>query len=285
MATPCWNMYFAELLFLTVVGAASAWSASAALPDNLWTEAWAYHGINPANVTSADVQVSTDVVLAAKGFHSHIQYTVNRQQASEHNVCQMMVLQPLPAGVYADPYELANIAGMSSTAVANQLQLSSYRVFGKIDVERIEPDCEPTLLSVSANIDTQLGTVNTATATILHLKVPLHARYPAPHPAGDLLPAHPSYHNYSLEGPTVVLRCSATTSHQANGETRLCQDVCHISSAKHELSWTLPAGLTKHTWFVQTATSAVAVGSLTFLLIAVYTHAQDHTKATLPKQE
>ena len=280
-------MYRTELLLLTLLGAASAWSPSAALPDLLWTEAWAYHGIGPANVTSPHVRVTTGVELAAKGFHSHIQYSLNRQQATDHSVCQMTVLQPLPAGVYADPYELANIAGISSTAVTNQLQLLSYHVFGKIDVEKIEPDCEPTLLSVSANIYKQPSTMNAETVTSLHLKVPLHARYPAPHSqhAEDLHPAHHPYHMYSLQDPTVILRCSTKMSHQGNDGTRLCQDVCHITSATQDLSWTVPAGLTKHAWFVQIATSAMALGSLMFLLIAVYAHALDHSKATSHKQE
>ena len=271
-------------LFMTVLGALSTHSQRAFVHNKLWAEAQSYHGVQATDAV-ADKHVSMGVVLAAKGFHSQIQFTLDAQQARDHDICQMTVLQALPAGVYADPYELANIAGMSRTQSTFQLQLASYHVFGKVDVERIEPDCEPTVLSVSANINaSQVQPASAREPEALRLNVPLHARYPAPHRgrSADSFAAG-AYHSYSIDNRTLILRCFNKAAHHFHD--RVCQDVCQISSVHHSLQWIVPAGLTKHAKFTQIVTSAVAVGSLTALLVAVFTGAQSRGVLNVSKQQ
>lgn len=281
-----WNRCMLPLLFMAVLGALSTHSQPAFDYNKLWAEARSYHGVQATDAV-ADKHVTLGVVLAAKGFHSQIQFTLDAQQARDHDICQMTVLQALPAGVYADPYELANIAGMSGTQSKFQLQLASYHVFGNVDVERIEPDCEPTLLSVSANISaSQVQPPSARKPETLRLSVPLHARYPAPltgRPADSFAAA--SYCNYSIDNPTLMLRCFNKAAHQFHDTARVCQDVCHISSVHHSLQWMVPAGLTKHAKFTQVVTFAVAVGSLSALLFAVFTGAHSRGVLNVSKQQ
>lgn len=56
---------------------------------------------------------------------------------------RLSVLQPLPAGVYADPWELAR---WERDRLRNPDHVHSFRVFGPIDVESVEALAAPTLL-------------------------------------------------------------------------------------------------------------------------------------------
>lgn len=280
-----WGPSLSHALIMFALTSSCCGAQLTSIRHKLHEEAWAYHGMDAAKLAGANITAKTEAKLAAKGFHSHIEYTFDRQLLAKSKVCQITVLQPLPAGVYADPYELANVVGMPSTKP--QLQLAAYHVFGKIDVEKIEPDCEPTVLSVSANISIASLYLSAATLSArepeaYHLKIPLHARYPVPH---SQHPGHSDlYHNYTIEAPTVMLRCLDPLPQQTSGAATVCQDVCYVSSAKHDLRWTVPVGLDKHARLTQIATSAVAVGSLLALLVAVVSQPRSSISQTVLKQ-
>lgn len=71
-------------------------------------------------------------------------------------MCRLAVLQPLTAGVYADPWELVR---WERDWLRNPDRVHSFRVFGPIDVESMEALAAPTLLVAETSFDLMsLGT-------------------------------------------------------------------------------------------------------------------------------
>ena len=238
--------------------------ASAPSPQNpagtLWSEAQTYHGLIPSNGIRNSTVAAAYAKLTGKGFHSRIQYTLSSQEAVAEGACQITVLQALPAGVFADPYELANIARMPSKQKGCYLQLSVYHVFGPSDVEKIEPECQPTLLSVSAEVQLPTSSSSSADCKDLHLHVPLHARYPIPHSRDVALGHLDLYHRYNMEDPSIILRCNGTLTSQG---------LYKFSTMQSDLHWTVPAGLAEHSKALQYWTLLVAFGSLFAVFAAI----------------
>lgn len=84
------------------------------------------------------------LALEGSGAHRQLRYSLHApcagaQQAAQ---CRAALLQPLPAGVYADVYELQDAASRGHGP--------EVRLFGKVDVESIAAYSEPTLLAVYA---------------------------------------------------------------------------------------------------------------------------------------
>ena len=81
--------------------------------------------------------------LIGKGMHREMEYEAvihcdsGTAQAGAA-ACEVAVLQPLPAVVYANIYELENAAQLG--------QGPSVQLFGPVDVESIERDSQPTVL-------------------------------------------------------------------------------------------------------------------------------------------
>ena len=93
--------------------------------------------------------------LAGAGAHRRLAYRLSlqcwdpAQEGSPGTGCQLAVLQPLPATVFADPYELRRSAAAGWAAPA--------RVFGAVDLESIEPLASPTTLALYHELPTQPG--------------------------------------------------------------------------------------------------------------------------------
>lgn len=82
--------------------------------------------------------------LAASGFHGKVHYDISLAAiplGSFSGFCELLLLQPLPAGVYADPYELKTWAGRTQGVLET-------RLFGEVDVENIESKSLPSALAL-----------------------------------------------------------------------------------------------------------------------------------------
>ena len=261
-------------LFLLV----SAWALQRALAQDsahLWQDALAYHGwlsaFGTQNEPPCQVMDSAamSVTLEPKGFHSNIVYTVKRSQFETFGQCRLSVLQPLPAGIYADPYELENLLNIRDNPHVSQLKLSAFKLFGPVDVEKIASDCNATVLSVSAQFKLpRQGVQSSNDLKHLHLFVPLHARYPAPQSqpiTGTLSLILSAHYKYSVEAPLLMVQCAGATKAicyyltqpQANAN----------SDVQLQFSWIVPAGGVWHSQLVQYATAVTALCGLGVLLL------------------
>ena len=258
-----------------------------ALPDDhiakLWTQAFQYHGWSPRHSQeSAGPQCqqmpagATDIKLHNTGFHGHITYTVSLNEAVDLAACNITVLQLLPAGIYADPYELENIVTASGNMRDNGLHQSSFKVFGVVDVEKIESDCSQTLLSVSTWYAASQAPLESCTAqSHLKLTIPFHARYPPPSVArtsGFATQFFGGMHQYSVTQPIFRVEHADQL-----GPGRLCylkavQEA--NSNAQQLLHWTVPTGGMWHMQLVEIVTSLTAICCACYLLKSVFRDAQ-----------
>lgn len=120
--------------------------ASSSADDRLFEEALRQH--HPAAEVIPDQRrgpLRLGLNLEGSGAHRQLKYSLQApcQAAQQAAQCRAAILQPLPAGVYADIYELQNAASRGHGP--------EVRLFGKVDVESIAAYSEPTLLAVYAN--------------------------------------------------------------------------------------------------------------------------------------
>ena len=258
-----------------------AWAVGCAVADDntamLWNQAVHYHRWSLMSSREVlDVRchqmeaASTNMELHNTGFHGEITYTVDLPQGVACDTCNFTVLQLLPAGLFADPYELQNLV-TTTMQRGNSKLLASFKVFGVVDVEKIETDCSQTLLSVSAYyaaFQKQVGSCDAHTQ--IGLTVPLHARYPAP----QMLDAFglstfvwSGLHHYNITKP--LFRVDYPSKSAASPQ-------CYSTPAQHtsqnsqqSLHWTVPAGGMWHMQLVEIITVLTAVCSLCVLLNAI----------------
>ena len=238
---------------------------------SIWNQALLYHGwpamhsTKTASVPCHQMQVnSMDLELQKTGFHGRITYTVDLPQAVAADACNFTVLQLLPAGVYADPYELQNLV-TTTTQRSNAGLLSSFKIFGMIDVEKIESDCDQTLLSVSAHYAAAQA-VSCNGDMQVKLTVPLHARYPAPQQcraSGFSSFWFSGLHQYNISQPFVRVEHRSDTASDATSE-------CCSAQAQQSLHWVVPTGGMWHMQLVEVVTTLAAVSSLGILLITIF---------------
>lgn len=269
---------------LLMVTCVTALQLAAALEStSLWQQALQHHGWSFTDTGDSINQcqplptAAIRVNLQPTGFHGHIQYTLDHSQLVLTDDCQLTVLQPLPAGIYADPYELGSLVSTSGGSKGFALQMSSFRLFGTIDVEKIESECNATVLAVSAQLHTfRDETWSCPSMNHSILSVPLHARYPAPKMQplpGSLTPFLGAHHQYNLADPTVSVKCASSP---------LLKSGC-VSSAVSEanqamqLRWVVPAGGLWHALLVQLVTFVSAVYGLFILVKAVLVQHQNYS--------
>ena len=63
-------------------------------------------------------------------------------------------LQALPAGVFADPYELAGLQALAGPGGAGLGRGARARVFGPVDLEALEPHASPTVMALWGPVET-----------------------------------------------------------------------------------------------------------------------------------
>lgn len=258
------------LVLLLTAGPAVADDNSA----SLWDQALLHHGwptmprTKTAQVQCHRMQVNTtDVKLHKTGFHGKMTYTVDLLQAVAFDGCNFTVLQLLPAGVYADPYELQNLV-TTTTHKCNSGLLSAFKVFGSIDVEKIETDCCQTLLSVSGHYTaSQLQALSTCNGHLqVKLTVPLHARYPAPEqrrPSGFWSFLFSGLQQYNISRPFLVVEHTSEKDSVATSQ-------CYAAQAQHSLHWIVPTGGMWHIRLVEVVTVLAAVSSLCVLMRTIF---------------
>lgn len=231
--------------------------------SDLWQDALQHHGWLATNCQAMQSE-AMQATMKTTGFHGQVQYALDQCQLALSDQCQLTVLQPLPAGLYADPYELQNLMSASAGDHGTNLQMSAFKLFGPTDVEKIESDCNATILSVSAQIQVsshQAKSCSDKEHSILSL--PLHARYPVPslQPLPGVLSLFlGTHHQYNIADPAFNVKCARPAESKTD---------CFSSaqrSTKVQLHWTVPAGGLWHAQSVLFLTAITAVCGLCALL-------------------
>lgn len=243
----------------------------------LWDQALQHHGWSTVhNRETPNTQcnhmqaASTNMELQNTGFHGKVTYTVDLPQHMASDSHKLTVLQLLPAGLYADPYELQNLV-TTTMQRGNSALLSSFKVFGLVDVEKIETDCRQIVLSISAHYAACQTRDASCTAHLqMELTVPLHARYPAPqtfHAPGFEAFLWSGLHHYNITRPLFLVENTSESSAATPWCSTSAQQISN--SDQQCVYWTIPTGAMWHMQLVETVTVLTAVCSLLVLLKAI----------------
>lgn len=270
--------------WLMLVFAGALQLATAEGNKDFLQQALEHHGWHSTGSTEAVSQCQTTqpahvkIVLQPTGFHGQIQYGISHSELVHFDGCKLTVLQPLPAGIFADPYELENLVTAGERQHNDSLRLSMFRLFGTIDVEKIECDCNATVLSASAHLHSPKEAAKSCSgAQHSYLSVPMHARYPAPQlqPVSGLVPILlGAHHQYNLSDPVVRVECSRASQQKSDCYLPLLVQTSSNAHEKLDLHWTVPAGGLWHIQFVHSVTAFTAVCGLCALLRTVLSQHQ-----------
>ena len=209
------------------------------------------------------------------------------------NLCDIAVVQPLPAAVYADVDQLNSlVTSWRGTAAA-----LGFRLFGVADAERTEVECAPTALllrwtapaaegrsasqsageaaggfaypSAAVRLDSPAGR-----SIVTQRAIPVHARYPAPVLGGDGN-SNASWWLASWRSPVVVTVLPSPEVRVRCGSGRTVDAAWqHVELSPNaedadRMAWDIPAGDLRHAVFVNVVTALAYLVGAAFVLRAV----------------
>ncbi|KAK2354788.1 hypothetical protein P8452_75078 [Trifolium repens] len=160
--------------------------------------------------------------------------------------CELIVIERLPSGVFADPFELQHLAQRGV--------FSDIAVFGDTNLEL------PSFLSNHSAVEIHLD-INPNTLpqpTDFRIEFPLHARYQPLNESG--------YSIVEFGAPDMLLRCSTKEmAENSNCLFKLKNDDANLSNVG--LVWRIPSGKKAHSDLVSTVTFLIAFLSTLVILV------------------
>ncbi|CAK7356086.1 unnamed protein product [Dovyalis caffra] len=191
--------------------------------------------------------------LSGEGSHRHILSTIkfhmqpdSMSQLCTH-FCKVIIIERLPSGVFADPFELQQLLERGVFA--------DVAVFGDTNLEL------PSVLSNRSAVEIHM---NVGPTSLLRQKLeisvdlPLHARYPPLDDSG--------YSKVEFGEPDLFLSCSM----EGNGDNESCLLMPtndRTGSRAGDVVWRIPSGIRAHTAIVSAVTFLAA--SISTILIVV----------------
>ena len=226
------------------------------------------------------IRVSTK--LEGSGFHRTLRYSATSScTIPARHSCQFAILQPLPAAIYANIYELdaASAAGRGPHV----------RLFGTIDVESIEKFAEPTAVAVYVPFDCSLSHSSSIEALL-----PLHARYLRPIFAtkSDNSSSGKNEHfglktfwksgmqqhvEVGLAAAKLLLECSPNYADEGEEEVHW-QQVNDVQADNNIIIWSLPVGNLYLARATACITAAVVTASALYVLQTVFSSSSPPNK-------
>jgi len=194
--------------------------------------------------------------LLGEGYHRKVEYSWSCKTAADLSSAEpssIGIVQPLPAGLFADMNELGNMAKMSSSRAAAVTWTAA--LLGSADVEATIVESKTAVLVLQANSS---GSNSIADGAAV-LRVPLHARYAMP------THAPPALNRLRwAQSPLTTTAMPPATLLIFSGDDGSWRDV-----AKHnDVSWwDVPAASAPHAKLVALGTSTAVVLSCAVVLM------------------
>ncbi|KAJ0240624.1 Phosphatidylinositol-glycan biosynthesis class X-like protein [Hirschfeldia incana] len=199
------------------------------------------------NISNEDVPVVAMLQqrdITGEGSHRHLLTSIKlRSFNSQSQLHEVVIVERLPLGVFADPFELQSLQ--------QRRAFRDVSVFGDTDLE------QPSFRSNRSVVEIHVDVSETGEISV---KLPLHARY---QPIGES-----GYSRVEFGEPDLFL-CSRLVPNEEH-EQRRCL-VLSIGRSKTETSsvvWEIPAGIRSHTEYVSVITFVAAVLSALSILVA-----------------
>ncbi|XP_022757126.1 phosphatidylinositol-glycan biosynthesis class X protein-like isoform X2 [Durio zibethinus] len=207
-----------------------------------------------------DVRLSVlEHSLVGEGSHCHLSSSIKLQIEADSipklpaHFCEVIIIQRLPLGVFADPFELqhlherkvfTNVAVFGDT----NLELPSFR--SNRSVVEVHMDAGSNIFSEQNN------------GLEMNIELPLHARYQPLDESG--------YSIVEIGEPDVLLSCSM----EGKQYNQSCLFMSPNDSAKSRIgavAWRIPSGMKAHTGFVSVVTFVTAfLSTLSIVVTSIF---------------
>ncbi|RZC55358.1 hypothetical protein C5167_014202 [Papaver somniferum] len=173
--------------------------------------------------------------------------------------CEAVVIERLPSGVFADPFELQHLVqrGGTTLALLHVKQINA-AVFGDTNLELPSALSNRSVVEVHMDIGHNILSKHTDELKI-NLELPLHARYPPLDGSG--------YSNVEVSIPDLFIRCST----ERNGARERCfwaKRAEHVQSLADAVLWRIPSGNKAHSQIVSYVTFTAAFLSTVLIVLA-----------------
>ncbi|XP_073311717.1 uncharacterized protein [Primulina huaijiensis] len=163
--------------------------------------------------------------------------------------CVVVLIERLPSGVFADPFELQHLVqrGVFTGAA----------VFGDTNLELPSFQSNRSVVEIHIDVASKVFSRNKNELEV-DLEVPLHARYQ---------PLGPGFSRVEFGQPHVFMCCST----ERNAQSRSCSIIptdCSFDCNSTPLVWDIPCGIREHARFVSIVTFVSAVVAVLFIVLA-----------------
>ncbi|KAI7743028.1 hypothetical protein M8C21_032693 [Ambrosia artemisiifolia] len=167
-------------------------------------------------------------------------------------LCEAIVIERLPSGVFADPFELEHLTGrgvFSGASAFGDTDLELPTVRANRSVVEVHVDLSPNSLSGNKN------------SWELNIEIPLHARYA---PLGKN-----GYTKVEFESPNLFVHC-IVEGYQPNQSCILSSTNEGVKTSSPAIVWEVPSGIVEHTKIVSVVTFiAAVVGALSIFMACI----------------
>ncbi|KAI3863927.1 hypothetical protein MKW98_031519 [Papaver atlanticum] len=179
--------------------------------------------------------------------------------------CEAVVIERLPSGVFADPFELQHLVQRGVFVDA--------AVFGDTNLELPSALSNRSVVEVHMDIGHNILSKHTDELEI-NLELPLHARYPPLDGSG--------YSNVEMGIPDLFIRCST----ERNAVCERCfwvKRAEHIKSLADAVLWRIPSGNKAHSQVVSYVTFTAAFLSTVLIVLAAVCYSPNSSSKNLKK--
>ncbi|OWM88262.1 phosphatidylinositol-glycan biosynthesis class X protein isoform X2 [Punica granatum] len=192
--------------------------------------------------------------LVGEGSHRQLSSSVRISVNPPTHPCEVIIIERLPSGIFADPFELQHLVqrgAFNDVAVLGDTDLELPTVRSNRTVVEIHMDVGPN--SFSRHKDGQK----------INLHIPLHVRYPPLHESG--------YTKVVFGDPDIFARCSI--------DGRPIDETClstvtrdNAESSLSSVAWEVPSGIEMHAGVVSSVTFLSATVSAMIIILASIFH-------------
>ncbi|KAF8118534.1 hypothetical protein N665_0004s0019 [Sinapis alba] len=194
--------------------------------------------------------------VTGEGSHRHLLTSIKlRPFHSQSQLHELVIVERLPLGVFADPFELQSLQ--------QRRAFRDVSVFGDTDLEQPSFRSNRSVVEIHVDIN-ENGEIS--------VKLPLHARY---QPIGES-----GYSRVEFGEPDLFL-CSRHAPNQGQEQRCLVLSIGRSKSETRSVVWEIPAGIRSHTEYVSVITFVAAVlTALSILVASVLSSKVDSCKNT-----
>ncbi|EOY25164.1 Phosphatidylinositol-glycan biosynthesis class X protein, putative [Theobroma cacao] len=199
-----------------------------------------------------------ELSLLGEGSHRHLSSSIRLQIEAESiaklpdHFCEVIIIQRLPLGVFADPFELQHLH--------ERKVFTNIAVFGDTDLEL--PSFRSNRSVVEVHMDAGSNNLSGWNNGLeINVQFPLHARYQPLDESG--------YSIVEIGEPDVLMSCSMEGKH----DKQSCLYMSPHDSAKSRtgtVAWRIPSGKKAHAGFVSVVTFGTAfLSTLSIVLTSI----------------